>query len=146
MSLYFQFITLLNFFSNIYIIFLLFIFRYLEIVSEGFVILSLITIFTQGFGSTQFTGTFVSADGNTGTAYFPNSHGNTGGVTQISTNGGTVNDYILYEYKQGDGSDPNHFWMVLNGRDGDTYWVVNTRYGSNSGNVMYNRYGGVALY
>jgi hypothetical protein len=36
--------------------------------------------------------------------------------------------------------------MVLNGRDGDTYWVVNTRYGSNSGNVMYNRYGGVALY
>ena len=33
---------------------------------------------------------------------------------------GTVNDYILYEYKQGDGSDPNHFWMVLNGRDGDT--------------------------
>jgi hypothetical protein len=48
-SLYFQLITLLNFFSNIYIIFLLFIFGYLEIVSEGFVVLSLITIFTQGF-------------------------------------------------------------------------------------------------
>ena len=39
-SLYFQLKNLLNFFSNIYIIFLLFIFRYLEIVSEGFVILT----------------------------------------------------------------------------------------------------------
>ena len=48
-SLYFQLITLLNFFSNIYVIFLLFIFRYIEIASEGFVVLSLITIFTQGF-------------------------------------------------------------------------------------------------
>jgi hypothetical protein len=104
------------------------------------------TIFTQGFGSTQFTGSFVSADGNTGTAYFPNSHGNTGGVTQITTNGGTVNDYLLYEYNANGGSDPNHFWMVLNGRSGDTYWAGNTRYGSSSGNVMYNRWGGVALY
>ena len=103
-------------------------------------------IFNNSYNSNQFTGTFNSSDGNTGTAYFPNSHGNTGGVTQISTNGGTVNNYILYEYKQGDGTDPNHFWMVLNGRDGDTYWVVNNRYGSSSGNVMYNRYGGVALY
>jgi hypothetical protein len=50
-SLYFQLITILNFFSNIYIIFLLFIFGYLEIVSEGFVVLSLITIFTQGFSA-----------------------------------------------------------------------------------------------
>lgn len=103
-------------------------------------------IFTNSYNSNQFTGTFNSSDGNTGTAYFPNSHGNTGGVTQISTNGGTVNNYILYEYKQGTGTDPNHFWMVLNGRDGDTYWVVNNRYGSSSGNVMYNRWGGVALY
>jgi hypothetical protein len=103
-------------------------------------------IFTNSYNTNQFTGTFNSSDGNTGTAYFPNSHGNTGGVTQISTNGGTVNDYILYEYKQGTGTDPNHFWMVLNGRSGDTYWVVNNRYGSSSGNVMYNRYGGVALY
>jgi hypothetical protein len=103
------------------------------------------TIFTQGFNSTQFTGTFNSSDGNTGTAYFPNSHGNTGGVTQI-TNGTTVNDNILYEYKQGDGTDPNHFWMVGNGRTGDVYWVVNNRYGSGTGNVMYNRWGGVALY
>ena len=50
-SFYFQLITILNFFSNIYIIFLLFIFGYLEIVSEGFVVLSLITIFTQGFSA-----------------------------------------------------------------------------------------------
>ena len=50
-SLYFQLITLLNFFSNIYVIFLLFIFGYFEIVSEGFVVLSLINIFTQGFSS-----------------------------------------------------------------------------------------------
>ena len=103
-------------------------------------------IFTNGYNSNQFTGTFNSSDGNTGTAYFPNSHGNTGGVTQITTNGGTVNNYTLYEYNANGGTDPNHFWMVLNGRDGDTYWVVNTRYGSNSGNVMYNRYGGVAIY
>jgi hypothetical protein len=103
-------------------------------------------IFTNGYNSNQFTGTFNSSDGNTGTAYFPNGHGNTGGVTQISTNGGTVNDYILYEYKQGSGTDPNHFWLVLNGRSGDNYWVANTRYGSGSGNVMYNRWGGVAIY
>jgi NADH:ubiquinone oxidoreductase subunit K len=50
-SFYFQFVTILNFFSNIYIILLLFIFGYLEIVSEGFVVLSLITIFTQGFST-----------------------------------------------------------------------------------------------
>jgi hypothetical protein len=49
--LYFQLATLLNFFSNTYIIFLLFIFGYLEIVSEGFVVLSLITIFTHGLSS-----------------------------------------------------------------------------------------------
>ena len=103
-------------------------------------------IFTNGYGTNQFTGTFNSSDGNTGTAYFPNSHGNTGGVTQITTNGGTVNNYTLYEYNANGGTDPNHFWMVLNGRDGDTYWVTNTRYGSSSGNVMYNRWGGVALY
>jgi hypothetical protein len=102
-------------------------------------------IFTNGYNDTQFTGTFNSSDGNTGTAYFPNSHGNTGGVTQI-TNGTTVNDNILYEYKQGAGTDPNHFWMVGNGRTGDVYWVVNNRYGSGTGNVMYNRWGGVALY
>jgi hypothetical protein len=103
-------------------------------------------IFTNGYNSTQFTGSFNSSDGNTGTAYFPNSHGFTGGVTQISTNGGAVNDYILYEYKQGSGTDPNHFWMVANGRVGDVYWVVNNRYGSSTGNVMYNRWGGVAIY
>jgi hypothetical protein len=103
-------------------------------------------IFTNSYASNQFTGTFNSSDGNTGTAYFPNSHGNSGGVTQVSTNGGTVNDYILYEYNAKGGSDPNHFWMVANGRVGDVYWVVNNRYGSSTGNVMYNRWGGVALY
>jgi hypothetical protein len=102
-------------------------------------------IFTNGYDSNQFTGTFNSSDGNTGTAYFPNGHGNSGGVTQI-TNGNIVNNYIIYEYKQGSGTDPNHFWMVLNGRNGDTYWVNNSRYGSSSGNVMYNRWGGVAIY
>jgi hypothetical protein len=50
-NLFFQFITILNFFSNIYIFFLLFILGYLEIVSEGFVVLSLVVIFTQGFSS-----------------------------------------------------------------------------------------------
>ena len=49
--LYFQLPTLLNFFSNIYIILILFIFGYLEIVTEGFVVLSLITIFTHGLSS-----------------------------------------------------------------------------------------------
>jgi hypothetical protein len=103
------------------------------------------TIFTQGFSSTQFTGTFNSSDGNTGTAHFPGGHPFEGGVTQI-TNGGTVNTNLLYEYKQGSGTDPNHFWMVANGRANDQYWVVSSRYGSSSGNVMYNRWGGVALY
>ena len=55
-------------------------------------------IFTNGYSSYQFTGTFNSSDGNTGTAYFPNSHGNTGGVTQITTGASTVNTNTLYEY------------------------------------------------
>jgi NADH:ubiquinone oxidoreductase subunit K len=50
-NLFFQFITLLSFFSNIYILFFLFIIGYLEIVSEGFVVLSLVAIFTQGFSA-----------------------------------------------------------------------------------------------
>jgi hypothetical protein len=102
-------------------------------------------IFTNKYNSNQFTGTFNSSDGNTGTAYFPNSHGSAGGVMQI-TNGTTVNDNILYEYNPDGGTDPNHFWMVANGRVGDVYWVVNNRYGSSTGNVMYNRWGGVAIY
>jgi len=103
-------------------------------------------IWTNGYASNQFTGTFVSADGNTGTAYFPNSHGSSGGVTQISTNGGTVNDYILYEYKPNGGSDPNHYWEVHNGRSGDNYYIANGLYGSSSGNTLYTRWGGVAIY
>jgi hypothetical protein len=50
-NLFFQFITILSFFSNIYIYFILFIFGYLEIVSEGFVVLSLVAIFNQGFSA-----------------------------------------------------------------------------------------------
>jgi hypothetical protein len=50
-NLIFQFINILNFFSSIYILFFLFIFGYLEIVSESFVVLSLVTIFTQGFSA-----------------------------------------------------------------------------------------------
>ena len=50
-NLVFQLVTILNFFSNIYIFFLLFIFGYLEIVSEGFVVLALVMIFTQGFSA-----------------------------------------------------------------------------------------------
>jgi hypothetical protein len=50
-SLAFQLVTILNFFSSIYIFFLLFFLGDLEIVSEGFVVLSLVTIFTQGFSA-----------------------------------------------------------------------------------------------
>jgi len=50
-NLTFQVITLLNFFSSTYIFFVLFILGYLEIISEGFVVLSLVTIFTQGFSA-----------------------------------------------------------------------------------------------
>lgn len=46
-----QLITVLNFFSNIYIFVILFIFGYLEIVSECFIVLSLVAIFTQGFSA-----------------------------------------------------------------------------------------------
>jgi hypothetical protein len=102
-------------------------------------------IFNNRYDNTQFTGSFVTADGNSGTAYFPNSHSGGGGVTQI-TNGTTVNNYILYEYKPQGGSDPNHYWMVANGRDGDNYFAINSTYGSNSGNVLYNRWGGVLIH
>ena len=103
------------------------------------------SIWTSTYGSNQFTGTFVSADGNSGTAWFPNSHGNGGGVVQISTNNATVNNYILYEYKYDAGlSDPNHWWLVGNGRDGDTYFVVNGTY--SGANVLNNRLGGVAIF
>ena len=50
-NLLFQSITILNFFSNIYIYFFLFILGYLEIVSEGFVVISLVAIITQGFSA-----------------------------------------------------------------------------------------------
>lgn len=50
-NLLFQFISLFNFFSFIYIILLLFIFGYVEIISEAFVILSVIAIITQGFSA-----------------------------------------------------------------------------------------------
>ena len=113
---------------------------------SGVSVANYVNIWTNGYSSNQFTGSFVTADGNTGTAYFPNSHGSSGGVTQISTNGGTVNDYILYEYNPNGGSDPNHFWEVNNGRSGDTYFVNNGTYGSNSGNTLYTRWGGVAIY
>jgi hypothetical protein len=103
-------------------------------------------IFTNGYASYQFTGTFNSASGNSGTAYFPSSHGNSGGVTQITTGASTVNTNILYEYNANGGTDPNHFWMVADGLAGDVYFITNNRYGSSSGNVMYNRWGGVALY
>ena len=103
-------------------------------------------IFTNGYASYQFTGTFNSASGNSGTAYFPSSHGNSGGVTQITTGANTVNTNILYEYNANGGTDPNHFWMVGDGLVGDVYFITNNRYGSSSGNVMYNRWGGVALY
>jgi hypothetical protein len=50
-SIKFQFISLLNFFFGIYIIILFFIFGYLEIVSESFVVIGLVTIFSQGFSA-----------------------------------------------------------------------------------------------
>jgi hypothetical protein len=100
------------------------------------------SIWTNGYASNQFTGTFVTADGNAGNAYFPNGHGSSGGVTQISTNGGTVNDYILYEYKPNGGSDPNHYWEVHNGRSGDTYFAANSLYQG----TLNTRWGGVAIY
>lgn len=103
------------------------------------------SIWTSTYNATQFTGTFVSADGNTGTAWFPNTHGESGGVVQISTNNATVNNYILYEYKHNAAlGDPNHWWLVGNGRDGDTYFVVNATY--SGANVLNNRWGGVAIF
>jgi len=50
-SFHHQFITIINYFSNTFIFFLLFLFGYLEITGEAFVTLSLITIFTQGFSA-----------------------------------------------------------------------------------------------
>jgi hypothetical protein len=50
-SLIIQATTLVNFFFNICILFILFIFGYLEIVSESFVIISALAIFTQGFSA-----------------------------------------------------------------------------------------------
>lgn len=44
----FQIVTLLNFFFNIYILFVLAFFGYLEIVGEGFLVVSLINILTHG--------------------------------------------------------------------------------------------------
>jgi hypothetical protein len=50
-SLRFQFMSLLNFFFSIYVIILLFIFGYLEIASESFVVIALTTIFSQGLSA-----------------------------------------------------------------------------------------------
>lgn len=48
---WFQLKSLLNFFSNIYIVFLLFIFGNYDLTSESFVLISLINIFTYGFSA-----------------------------------------------------------------------------------------------
>jgi hypothetical protein len=100
-------------------------------------------IFNNKYDTNQFTGSFLTADGNTGTAYFPNSHTGTGGVTQV-TNGATVNDNILYEYKPQGGTDPNHYWVVAHGRTGDTYWGTNPLYQSSG--ALVNRWGGILIY
>ena len=47
-SLVFQLLSISNFFLNIYILFVLLFFGFLEIASEGFVIISLVNIFTHG--------------------------------------------------------------------------------------------------
>ena len=47
----FQLKSLINFFSNIYIVFLLFIFGNYDLTSDSFVIISLINIFTYGFSA-----------------------------------------------------------------------------------------------
>ena len=47
----FQLKSLINFFSNIYIVFLLFIFGSYDLTSESFILLSLINIFTYGFSA-----------------------------------------------------------------------------------------------
>ena len=103
-----------------------------------------INIWSTSYSSNQFTGNFVANNGNSGTAYFPNAHGNSGGVTQISTNGGAINNYILYEYNANGGTDPNHFFEVLNGGSGDLYFVANPLYSGS--NVLSTRWCGVAVY
>ena len=47
-GLVFQLLSSSNFFLNIYILFVLLFFGFLEIASEGFVIISLVNIFTHG--------------------------------------------------------------------------------------------------
>ena len=50
-NLNFQFLNNLNFFINIYILFVLLFFGQFELASEGFVLVSLLNIFTHGFSS-----------------------------------------------------------------------------------------------
>ena len=45
----FQFLSISNFFLNIYILFILLFFGNLDIVGEGFIVISLINVFTHGF-------------------------------------------------------------------------------------------------
>lgn len=50
-ALTFQFLTISNFFTNIFILFVLSFFGHLELSSEGFVLISFINIFTHGFSA-----------------------------------------------------------------------------------------------
>jgi len=91
---------------------------------------------------------FLTWSGNSGTAYHDSGHGNTGGVNQISS-AQTVNDNILFECKGNpSGSDPNHYYMIDGGQNGDTYFRVNPEYGNDSANngTLYNRWGGFGVY
>eukprot|EP00047_Mylnosiga_fluctuans_P014769 m.41039 g.41039 ORF g.41039 m.41039 type:complete len:767 (-) comp5648_c0_seq1:68-2368(-) len=75
------------------------------------------------------------------------SHGTTGGVYQWALNT-NVNQYTTFEYCPVQGTDPNHYWYVGDGSATSSYFRDNSLYGaaSTGTGVLFNRWGGIAIY
>ena len=102
----------------------------------------------DNFNSATNTASYVTWNGNSGTAYHSSGHSNGGGVNQIAS-AATVNNNLLFECKWlPSGSDPNHYYMIDGGQSSDPYFRINGEYGNSNNNngTLYNRWGGFGVH
>ncbi len=102
----------------------------------------------DNFSSATNTASYVTWNGNSGTAYHSSGHSNSGGVNQIAS-AATVNSNLLFECKWlPSGSDPNHYYMIDGGQSSDPYFRINGEYGNSNNNngTLYNRWGGFGVH
>jgi hypothetical protein len=100
-------------------------------------------IWTNYYTSNLFNCNYLTGPGGvSGTAYWPNSHGNQ--VTQVpSGSASNSNNYVIFEYNGNGSSDPNHSFSVYNGSNGDTYYNATSLYTSGA---LSTKWAGVAIF